>query len=564
MPTTVLRGSTVVTMDPCNPRAEALAFNGSRIVAVGTRDQVAAAVQGPVHDVDLGGGALLPGFIDPHHHASQAAFMHGATPLSLPEGASIAELLDQVTAEARRDPDAPWVRLQGYDHHKLAERRAPTREELDDVVADRPVLVIAYSFHEGVLNSRGFAELGWDSGTADPPNGFVARDGKSRPAGEVAEGALYLAEAASRGAMLQHTGDAFLDHLEAHCRRLLAAGITRIGDAAVAPEFEASYERAAAEGRLPLAVHRMPVASSILTPRLDGPPTGAGSPLSPVGPAKLFLDGSDRCAICLSAPQAVQALGIVLGRAVAGGGLDAIRSAMRVLQPPRLDRGLHVHQGLRFWDREPLRDAVAKAADRGFQVAQHAIGNDAIDLALDAIEQNETKLATRPGRPRIEHFAIADEHLAARAAAVGAIAVVHPYWVEDTGDTLRAYPFPRSLRMMPLASLRAAGVLLAGASDFPVAGFDVMKAIGAAVTRKTRSGALLGPDEALSVHDALEAYTLGSAEALGVADQVGTLKPGMLADLVHLDADPLTVEHDALGDITVRGTWVGGRRASEA
>jgi hypothetical protein len=562
MPTTLLRGATVVTMDPDHPRAEALAVDGDRIAAIGTRAEVEASVRGPVHHVDLVGGALLPGFIDPHHHASQVAFMSAATPVSLREGASISELLDQVAAEARRDADAPWVRMHGYDHHKLREHRAPLRDELDEVVPDRPLLLIAYSFHEGVLNSRAFDELGWDRGSPDPPNGHIARGGNGRPAGEIAEGALYIADAASRGVMLEHTGDAFLDFLEAHCHRLLAAGITRIGDAAVAPEFEAAYERAATEERLPLAVHRMPVASSILSPRLDGLPTGAGPPQAPIGPAKLFLDGSDRCAICLSAPQAARALGVVLGRIVTGGGLSAIRAAMRVLQPPRLAHGLHVCQGLRFWEREPLRQTVARAADRGFQVAQHAIGNAAIDLALDAIEHSDRKLADRPGRPRIEHFAIADARLAQRAAALGAIAVVHPYWVEDNGDTLRAYPLPAPLRMIPLATLRDAGVVLAGASDFPVAGYDVMEAIGSAVLRRTASGVELDPGEALTVHQALEAYTVGSAQALAVEDEVGSLRRGMRADLVHLDADPLAVDPASLGDIAVQGTWVGGRKVA--
>jgi predicted amidohydrolase YtcJ len=558
MATTVLTGTTVITMDPDRPRAEAVAIQGSRIAAVGTAAEVRGSIAGRFEEVDLGGGALLPGFIDVHNHASQAGFIAGSTRVSLPVDAPVAALLEQVEAEAKRDPDTPWVRLQGYDHHKLRERRAPTREELDEVVPDRPVLLIAASFHEAVLNSRGFRELGWDAATPDPPNGFVARDGDGRPTGEIAEGALYLADAATRGVLIERAGDAFLDHLEAHLKRLLAAGITRIADAAVPPEFEAAYQRAADRDRLPITVHRMPVASSILSPRLDGPATGEGPDRAPVGPAKLFMDGSDRCAVCLSAPQVAQAVGIVVGRTISGGGLSAIRNALRVLQPPRLSRSLHVHQGLRFWEREALRDTVRSAGERGFQVAQHAIGNEAIDVALDALEHAGGALDGRPGRPRIEHFCMADEQLIRRAADVGAIAVVHPYWVYDTGDMMGAYPYP--LRIIPLASLRDAGIQLAGASDFPVAGYDVLAAVRSAVERRTAGGATRDPDEALTVEQALEAYTAGSAAALGVEDEAGRVRSGMAADLVHLDADPVAADPEALDEISVRTTWVGGRR----
>ena len=469
------------------------------------------------------------------------------------------ELLAKVERAVQEQPTG-WVRIQGYDPLKLREARPPRVEELDEVCVDRPVLVIAYSFHEGCLNSRGFQEMRWSHDSADPPNGRLIRR-RGKLTGEVVEQAFFLSEARSRDSLLETGAEAWAAECEAHGHDLLRAGIVRVGDAAVPPVFEKLYERAAADGRLPITVHRMPVASdSLIEPRLEGEPTGSGPARVPVGPAKLFMDGADRCAVCFTARQTLQALGGQIGKAAGGAGLAALRALGRMGPIRRGPDGLF-HRGVLFWDQETLDATVRNGAERGFQIAQHAIGNEAVALALNALEHSAPSLDRCPGMPRLEHAMLLGSGQPRRIADAGAIAVPQPYFVYDIGDQLLAVSLPPPIRALGLRDLLDAGVEVAGSSDYPVAGFDVLAAVRAAVTRRTQSGALFEPEQAIGVEDALRAYTAGAARALGAEAEAGSIEPGKRADLVALSSDPLTIDPDRLDEVTVDHTWVAGSLA---
>lgn len=556
---TLIAAATVITMDPRRPRAEAVALRGGTIAAVGSEQEVRRAVGDVAARIDLGGRALLPGFVDAHHHYCLAALDRRAPDLHLPPGSSLRELLAGVERAVAEQP-AGWVRVHGYDPLKLRERRPPRAEELDEVCGERPLLVMAYSLHEGCLNSRGLKEMGWSRGSADPPNGCLVRR-RGRLTGEIAEGAFFLAEARSRGSLPESEAGAWPAECEAHGRDLLQAGIVRVGDAAVPPAFERLYEQAAADGRLPVAVHRMPVGpGSLIEPRLEGEPTGAGPARAPVGPAKLFMDGADRCAACFTLREAAQALGAQIGKGVGGAGLAALRAVARA---GRVQRGAdgHLHRGMLFWDREALSATLRRAAERGFQVAQHAIGNEAVAVALAALDRTAAELDRCPGAPRLEHAMLLEPGQPQRIAAAGAIAVPQPYWIYDIGDQLKVAPLPPSIRTFGLRDLLDAGVELAGSSDYPVAGYDVLAAVRAAATRRTRSGALFEPEQAIGVEEALRAYTRGAARALGVEAEAGSIEPGKRADLVALSSDPLAADPDRLDQLTVDRTWVAGELA---
>jgi predicted amidohydrolase YtcJ len=555
----ILTGAVVRTMDAQRPVAQAVGARAGRIAAVGTLAEVRGALGegAPVHD--LGGGALLPGFIDAHHHLAYAALDHGGVSLRLPPGSRIEELLAAIREAVAAKPPG-WVYLCGYEAGDLRERRAPRAEELEQCCPGRPLFVQAASGHDGALNHAGLEAMGWATGAPDPANGMLGRDRRGRLTGVVSEGAAFIAEAAFREQLIADGPEVWLAACEAHTRELLALGITRVGDAAVAPSIESLYRRAAAEERLPITVHSMPVASTtLLLPRFDGPATGEGPPRAPVGPAKLFVDGGHRCAVCLSAGQAAWVAAALLRNTLGGGGLAVLRAASRSGRP-RVGRDLHVHGGMRFWHRDALADAVGHGARRGFQIALHAIGNEAIDLALTALERNEPALAATPGRPRLEHVIFAAADQPRRIADTGAIAVVQPAFIESAGDDMLLTPLPPSIRTMPLRSLREAGVELAGSSDYPVSRPDVLAAIGAAVTRRTAAGATLAVEEAVDVHTMFRAYTLGSARALGCEHEAGSIAPGKQADLVHLSHDPLAHDPARLAEVRVEATWVAGRR----
>jgi predicted amidohydrolase YtcJ len=533
-----------------------------RIAAVGREAEVRATLGGAAATVDLEGGTLLPGFIDAHHHYSLAAFDRRMPDLHLPPRSSIEDLLGLVEKAAAAQPGR-WVRAQGYDPTKLVERRPPRSEELDEVSPDRPTLVVAHSFHEGCLNSAALAEMGWDEHSPDPENGMLVRDRRRRLTGEVAEQAFFLAEARSRESLVEGGDDAWIAECEAHGKDLLRAGIVRVGDAAVAPAFERLYERAADSGKLPVIVHRMPVAgTSLIEPRLDGEPTGAGPAETPVGPAKLFMDGAERCAVCMSKRQFLEASGAMVRRAAGGAGLAAIRAAIDA-GAMRLAKDGLLHRGLLFWDQDRLNQAVGAAAERGLQVAQHAVGNKAISVALTAIERNSRALEEAQGRPRLEHVIVVDSELVQRIAASSAIAVVQPHFVNANGDRLRALPLPRDVSLLAFRRLLDAGVQLAGSSDYPVSGYDVLAAVRAAVTRRTQLGELFAEEQAIGVGEALRAYTVGGARALGVEDEAGTIEPGKRADMTVLSADPREIEPERLDEIEVVRTYIGGRLVFE-
>jgi predicted amidohydrolase YtcJ len=207
---------------------------------------------------------------------------------------------------------------------------------------------------------------------------------------------------------------------------------------------------------------------------------------------------------------------------------------------------------------------VARGAEQGLQIAQHAIGNEAVSRALTALERSGARLADLPGAPRLEHTMMLEPDQPRRIADAGAIAVIQPYFVHDVGDQIALNPLPPSLDALAFADLDSAGVELAGSSDYPVAGYDVLAAVQAAATRRTQLGDHHRPDQAISVERALRAYTAGSARALGVEGETGTLEPGKRADLVALSGDPLNVDPERLDELRVQRTWLAGALVHEA
>jgi len=254
----------------------------------------------------------------------------------------------------------------------------------------------------------------------------------------------------------------------------------------------------------------------------------------------------------------VHAGAVTVRRAIGGAGFAAIRAASRRFGFRRGPDGL-LHQGILFWDQDTLDSTVAAAAERGFQVAQHAVGNEAVSVGLTAIERASGALDRLPGRPRLEHALLVDPALVRRMADAGTIAVVQPFFLYDLGGAMAEVATPKPIEVMPLRRMLDAGVTLAGSSDYPVADFDVLAAVKSAATRRSQLGESLGPDQAIGVEDALRAYTMGSALALGVEKEVGSISAGKQADLVVLSENPLEVDRELVDEIKVLGTYRAGR-----
>lgn len=557
--TTVLTNGRVRTLVRGAADAEALAFAAGKIVAVGARDEVLRASGPSARVVDIGGAAVLPGFIDAHHHVAISALYGGCLSLVPPRVTDIASLQSVLAAAAAELAPGRLLVATAWDETALRERRAPTRAELDDAVPDRPLFMLHHTCHRGLANSRALELAGIDGKTPDPPGGLISRGPGGVPDGLLIEQGMSRVESLARAELAKTDALGVLERIAAHHRALARAGITRVVDTAVPPELLAIYRESARRGDLIVPTHACPVSMmGWLEPPLDvldGPRTGEGDDTLTIGPVKLVFDGAPGCSMCLSWGQVLGGSLRSLGLAVRYGTLDPVRTALSV--EPRVGRW--VRTGIAIYRQEEASKVVFAAVERGFAVATHALGNAAIEVALSAYEAAGSSLG-RAGVPRIEHAAFADRALAARMAAVGAAAVVQPAMIEmhmyENAARIPGLPF------FPLRWLAEAGVRLVGGSDHPVHTFDPLVALRTAVTRKNARGVVVDEEQRLTLDEALAMYTRDAAEVIGRGAQCGTLERGKRADLVIVDDWSETLARARVRATIIAGRLVHGRAAA--
>ncbi len=540
-------------MDTAETRAEAIAWNDGRIVAVGTRDAVVRAAGEGAETVDADRATVLPGFVDAHHHPSIVAMYGGLVRLTPPRVVDIASLQKTLAEAAATLPAGEWLVAMEWDEMLLAERRPPTRAELDDAVPDHPLLAFHYSCHRALANGRALALAEIDRATPDPSGGTISRGPRGVPDGLLIERGMSRVEMLARASLLARDAEGFFERLGRHHHALAAVGITRLVDATVPGDVAALYREAERRGLLLIPTVMMPVSTRgyLETPWdvLDGPTTEDGDGLLINGPLKLVFDGAPGCAMCLGWWQTAGTFMRSWAMALAQRSLDPLRATMSL--DPRIGR--KIRTGIHIYARGEAHAIVHAAASRGFQLATHAIGNDAVDVALGAYETAGAALG-RAGIPRIEHATFLDRELVARIAGVGAAVVAQPYFLGL--PAFGSAPSIPGLRMSALRWLLDGGVKVAGSSDHPVAGFDPLDGVRAAVGRVTRRGHVHEPDQAVTLDEALAMYTRTAAEVSGAGARAGTLEVGKRADLVVLSG-PLASLRD-LETARVRATIVGG------
>lgn len=558
----ILLNADVRTGDSTTSRAEAIAWRDGVIVAVGDRTAVTDAAGEGAESVDVGGRTVVPGFIDAHHHASIVALYGGTLRLTPPTVTDIPSMQEALRSAAARSKDG-WIVATNWDEELLAERRAPTRDELDDAVPDRPLVALHYSCHRAVVNSRALEAVGIDPSTPDPSGGVIGRDRRGRPDGLLVERAMSAVESRARASLLASDAEGFFERLAAHYRALAAVGITRVVDATVPGDLIAVYREADRRGILTVPTVVLPVSTKgyleapwdaideVADAREAGAPTVSASGALVIGPVKLVFDGAPACAMCLGWLQTGGVFVRTIAMAVRHGSLGPLRTTLST--KPRI--GAELRTGLMLYRADEAAAIVAKAAERSIGVATHAIGNDAADRALAAYEAAGASLH-RGGRARIEHASFLDPRLVARIAAVGAIVTVQPYFL-----ALPAFehaPAIPGMRNTALRWLLDAGVTVAGSSDHPVTGFDPLDGIRSAVTRRSRRGDVRDADQCVSIDEAIAMYTRGSAEATSSLASCGTLAVGKRADLVVLSE---ALAPASLDRVQVRATVIGGQCA---
>jgi predicted amidohydrolase YtcJ len=533
----IVHDARIFTANPAQPAAAALAVLNGRIVAVGT-DAAVLRWRGPATRVlDARGGRVLPGFNDAHVHLLDGG--DALASVQLNDAASVQEFARRIGAFAAQLPAGEWILQGNWDETKWSPAALPTRAVLDAVTGDHPAAVWRYDGHMLVANSRALALAGITAATADPPGGVIVRDTAGQPTGALKDAATALLERVIPSPSPAQRRRS----IERALREAASHGVTSVqimsnGNAPVDYSIIATLAELLGEGKLTVRVYVAPAIAAVEDQARLGIQRAFGGPMLRIGALKAYADGS-------------------LGSGTA-----------YFFEPFDDQPG---NRGLLSEDMQPLskmRNWMLRADAAGLQLCTHAIGDAGIAAILDLYQDVETAHGKRDRRWRIEHA----QHMAARDfdrfARLGVIASVQPYHAIDDGRWAEArIGHDRASRTYAFRTFLEHGVRLALGTDWPVAPLDPMLTLYAASTRATLDGRNPGgwfPEQKLSVAEAITAYTVGSAYAEFQDHVKGSIEPGKLADFVLLSADVLKIAPEAIRDVRVLRTWLGGVEIYEA
>jgi len=524
----------VRTLDDNRPTADAVLVRDGRVALVGDLDEVRAAA-GAAREVDLGGGTLMPGFIESHNHFMDAGQAFAQVDCRGSAVGSIAELQRALRERAMQTPAGEFVLGRGYDQTLLAEDRHPTRADLDEAAPDHPVIIWHISYHGLVANSEALRRAGIDRNTPDVPGGEILRDEHGEPTG------VFL-ESPAMELVSGQLGAPTIDTLRAGLRnsrdQFVPTGVSAVHDALIATREKVdAYAQAMLAGELPVRVYMM------IAPELyDGELEGQSGDLGPsyglpagrliAGPVKFFQDG-------------------------------AIQAYTASLTQPYFDAP--DRYGVKIYEPAELTEMVGRHHAAGRQIAIHGNGDSAIDDILDAYEAALTAHPRTNHRHRIEHCQTARQDQLERMARLGVVSSVFPNHLWYFGDRhLSHFLGPdRAKRMEPLASMTALGIRWGLHSDCPVTEVNPLLGIWLAVNRKTSGGQSIGESEKVGVEQALRGFGPDAAYLGFQEQQLGTIAPGYFADFVILSGDP-AADPEGIKDLTVQATVIGGEVVHEA
>ena len=520
---------TVLTVDDARPTAEALAVADGRIVAVGDRADVAALIGPGTRTVDVGDGCVMPGFIEAHGHPLMEAValsdrIVDIRPVTLGSAADVVQAIHREVA--KRGPAGAY--LNGWDALLQPGLPQPTLAWLDDIAPDGPLVIIHNSGHKAFFNSRAAARGGLNRDTEDPKGASYGRDANGDLDGTAEEiGAVFPL----LGGAIQ-AGD-YPDMLRAECARLNQAGLTTCSEMAFDPNFKPLVEAVRADLTVRLRTYEVSNARMAT----DATPGEGDDMLRQVG-IKIWVDGSPWIGnIALSFPYldtpATRTIGIPPGSC-----------------------------GCANYTREQLTEIVAAYFPKGWPIACHVQGDAGVDTILDVYEEALREHPREDHRLRLEHVGAIRREQLQRAADLGVTCSIFVDQIHYWGDVIVDGLFgpERGSRWMPAGSAVATGMRISLHNDPPVTPEEPLRNISVAVTRTAPSGRVLGPEERLTVEQAIRAQTIDAAWQLFSDDIVGSLEVGKYADLVVLSADPRTVPPEQIADLQVRATYLAGRQ----
>ena len=517
----------VYTSDPARPRAEAFAVKDSRFLAVGTNTDIRNLATARTRVIDAARMTVTPGFIDAHCHPSGVNELYSVD-TNLRNIAAIVAALKKRASETR---PGFWVTGFMFDDTKLDDTRPLHRRDLDEVSREHPVSVAHRGGHTTWYNSKAFELANITKDTPDPEHGRFFRDPDGTPNGRVAEEARGVLNRV--GQRERFTADQQRDRARAgmrHISKLLTAtGLTSVHDAGTGADKVRAYQDCYQNGELKHRAYMM-IRGPYEQFKAAGISTGFGDEWVRVGGVKYGADGS------------------------------ASERTMRMSTPYV---GTNDY-GILTMTQQEIDEAVEDAHRNGWQVGIHANGDVTIDMVLKAYERVLKQWPDPERRHRIEHCSLVNPSLLARIKATGAIPT--PFWtyVYYHGEKWSQYGEEKMRWMFAHRSFLDAGIEAPGASDYTPGPFDPLMAIQSMVTRTDFKGRVWGANQKVTVDEALRIGTINGARASREEKIKGSITAGKLADFVFLEKDPHEVPPNAIKDIRVMRTVVGGTTMHEA
>ena len=503
----VLKNANVITMDPVQPRAEVVAVKEGKVWMVGGNDLLEDVRGAGTKVIDCQGKTLVPGFNDAHCHTFSFLRKLLSIDLSSLDVRSIEDIKAIIARQAQSTP--PGQRIVGTDYNEfiLAEKRHPTRQDIDEVAPDHPVVISHRSLHACVLNSRALALAGITSEMPEPPGATIERDlTDGEPNGILYEMLGYIREKVMPPWSEEDLNKG-MGLVNQHC---LSQGLTSIQDATVVNDYHRwqTFRRFVDAAKLNVRIYMMFGPESAGQFREAGLTFGAGD-------SRLRL-----------------------------GGLKVVPSSPGGrLYPPQTE----------------LNNMVLEMHRSGFPVAIHAVRESTVEAVANAYEYVQEQLPDPGIRHRVEHCAECSPPLVERLRRLQVVIATQPPFFYYSGERYLATVDKEVLpHLYRIRSFFNAGMVVAGSSDSPIVSNNPLVGIYGAVTRRTASGVQLQPEETITPEQALAMYTTNAAYASHEEDIKGSITPGKLADMVLLSDDPTRLEAEAIKDIKVEMTIIGG------
>ena len=523
----ILYNADIITVNPNQPSAEAIAISGDKIIGVGSNEDIMNLSSAYTKKINVGGKIITPGFIDAHSHPAGAGRSHLRNVDC--DLRSIEEIKNAIFERSKKTPKGEWISGFKYDDTKTKEKRYINNIDLDEVSPDHPVIIFHRGGHTAYVNSLALKIAGIDEETPDPKGGNIERDLETGNLnGRLLETATYLVE---KFIPNQFTRSDYQAGVKLISEMLSKSGITSVTDAGTSVKSLQSFEDSYNSGELKTRVYCMIRGYAFDEVNDSGKKTGFGDEWVKIGALKLVCDGS-------------------------------ISERTARLSEPYIGRP--DYYGIIINNEDEIFDQAIKAHLNDWQIAVHANGDVGIDITLKVFERLQKEKKRIDPRFRIEHCTIINKSLVQRIKELEVIPNPFSTYVYFHGEKMKEYGKERLENMFAVRSFLDAGIPVTQTSDYPPGPFEPMMAIQSSVTRTDYTGEVWGPSQKISVEEAIKVATINGAYASYEENIKGSIEIGKLADLTILGQDPRETDHMRIIDIPIERTMVGGKWVYES